>query len=120
MNLSAYYVEYRSLPSNIYMYVVPLDCLENVICLHASFIVVSKVRNIFDKILGAVRSKAVILLLLIYCLMYFPSFVGVLCLYLICYAVLCVHSSFATILKMYCYYKCSVAFPRGAVGRSAV
>ena len=37
--------------------------------------------------------------LLIYCLMYFPLFVGVLFLYLICYALLCVHSSFATILK---------------------
>ena len=34
----------------------------------------------------AVRSKAVIRLLLIYCLMHFPLFVGVLCLYLFCYA----------------------------------
>ena len=48
---------------------------------------------------AAVRSKAVILLLLFYCLMYFPSFVGVLCLYLFCYALLCVHSSFEIILK---------------------
>ena len=31
--------------------------------------------------------------------MYFPLFVGVLCLSLFCYALLCVHSSFATILK---------------------
>ena len=44
----------------------------------------------------SVRSKAVVLLLFIYCLMYFPLFVGVLCL---CYALLCVHSSFAIILK---------------------
>ena len=48
---------------------------------------------------AAVGSKAVVLLLLIYCLMYFPLFVGVLCLYLFCYALLCVHSSFAIILK---------------------
>ena len=53
----------------------------------------------------------------------------------VCHALLCVHSSFATILKrkrkpvvllafiilqMYCYYKCSVALPHGAVGWSAV
>ena len=31
--------------------------------------------------------------------MYFPVFVGVLCLSLFCYALLCVHSSFAIILK---------------------
>ena len=31
--------------------------------------------------------------------MYFPLFVGVLCLYLFCYALLCVHSSFAIILN---------------------
>ena len=31
--------------------------------------------------------------------MYFPLFVGVLCLSLSCYALLCVHSSFAIILK---------------------
>ena len=48
---------------------------------------------------AAVRSKAVVLLLLIYCLMYFPLFVGALCLSLFCYALLCVHSSFAIILK---------------------
>ena len=67
------------------------------------------------------------MMLLIYCLMCFQLFVGVLCLTLFCYALLCVHSSFAIILKRkrklvtllllskrskYCYYKCSVAFPR--------
>ena len=60
---------------------------------------------------------------------------GVLCLSLFCYALLCVHSSFAIILKrkrklvalllltcrmIYCYYKCSVALPHGAVGWSTV
>ena len=84
----------------------------------------------------AVCSEAVVLLLLlIYCLMYFQLFVGILYLYLFCYALLCVHSSFAIMLKrksklvallllpyrlMYCYYKCSVALPHGAVGWSAV
>ena len=48
---------------------------------------------------AAVLSKEVVLLLLIYCLMYFPLFVGVLCLALFCYALLCVHSKFAIILK---------------------
>ena len=38
-------------------------------------------------------------MLLIYCLMYFPLFAGVLCLYLFCYALLCVLSGFAIILK---------------------
>ena len=77
------------------------------------------------------------LLLLIYCLMYFPLFVGVLCLSLFCYTCtfLCVHFSFAIILKrkrklvallllscriMYCYYKCSVALYHCAMGWSAV
>ena len=55
---------------------------------------------------------------------------GVLCLSLFCYVLHCVHSSLAIILKrkrklvalpqMYCYYKCSMAFPHGAVGWSAV
>ena len=36
---------------------------------------------------AAVPSKAVVLLLLIYCLMYFPLFVGVLC--LICFVMHC-------------------------------
>ena len=49
--------------------------------------------------LAAGRSKAVVMLLLIYCLMCFPLLVGVLCLSLFCYAMLCVHSSFAIILK---------------------
>ena len=49
---------------------------------------------------AAVRSKAVVPLLLIYCLMYFPLFVGVILrFYLFCYALLCVHSIFAIILK---------------------
>ena len=51
----------------------------------------------------AVLSTVVVLLLLIYCLMYFPLFVGVLCLSLFCYQLLsvnfCVHLSFAIILK---------------------
>ena len=56
---------------------------------------------------------------------------GVLCLSLFYYALLCVHSSFSIMLKrkrklvamffivlhMYCYYKCSVALPHGVVGR---
>ena len=37
-------------------------------------------------------------MLLIYCLMYLPLFVGVLCLSLFCYALRCVHSRFAIIL----------------------
>ena len=38
-------------------------------------------------------------MLLIYCLMFFPLFVGVRCLSLFWYALLCVLSSFAIILK---------------------
>ena len=49
--------------------------------------------------LAAVRSKAAVLLLLIYCLMHFPLFVRVLCLSLFCYALLCVQSSYVIILK---------------------
>ena len=62
--------------------------------------------------------------------MNFSLFVGVLCLSLFCYALLCVHSSFEEeekpgcfaiiVLQMYCYYKCSVSIPRGAVDWSAV
>ena len=48
---------------------------------------------------AAVHSKAVVLFLSIYCLMYFPLFVGVLCLSLFYVALLCVHSSFAIISK---------------------
>ena len=48
---------------------------------------------------AAVRSKVVVLLLLIFCLMYFPLFLGVLCLCLFCYVLHCVHFSFAIILK---------------------
>ena len=50
--------------------------------------------------MAAVHSKAVVLLLLIYCLMCFPLFVGVRFVFVfVCYALLCVHSSFAIILK---------------------
>ena len=60
--------------------------------------------------------------------MYLPLFVGVLCLSLFCYALLCVHleeedtaGCFAIIvLQMYCYFKFSVALPNGALGWSAV
>ena len=38
-------------------------------------------------------------MLLIYCLMYLPLFKGVMCLSLLCYVLLCVHSSFAIILQ---------------------
>ena len=43
--------------------------------------------------------KTGFLLLLIYSIMYFSLFVGVLCLSLFCYVLLCAHSSFAIILK---------------------
>ena len=82
---------------------------------------------------ATVRSKAVVLLLLFYCLMYFPLFVGVLCLSLFCFAVLCVLSSFAIILKrkrklialQLLSYKCIVTINvlwlfHGAVGWSVV
>ena len=83
---------------------------------------------------AAVHSKAVVLLLFIYCLMCFPLFMGVLCLSLFWYALLCDLSSFAIILKrkreswllfFYCptdvlSCKCSVALPNVAVGWSAV
>ena len=63
--------------------------------------------------------------------MYFPLLVGILYLYL---ALLCVHTSFSNqleedekaacfaiiVLQMYCYYKCSVALPYGAMGWFAV
>ena len=66
------------------------------------------------------------LLLLIYCLMYFPLFVGVLPLF--CYALLNVDFGFAIILKrkrklidlLLLSHKCSMALPHGAVGLSAV
>ena len=63
----------------------------------------------------------------------FVSFLGVLCLALFCYALICVLSSFAIVLKreragcfafivfwMSCYCKCHVALPRGDMGWSAV
>ena len=65
--------------------------------------------------------------------MYFSLFVGVLCSSLFCFALLFSFlvlqyveeeektCCFAVIvLQMYCYYKCSVALPHGAVGGSAV
>ena len=79
----------------------------------------------------AVHSKVFGLVLLIYCLMYFQLFMGVLCLYLFCFALLCVHffvfcnhleeekkaGCFAIVaLQMYCYYECSVALHHGVVG----
>ena len=48
---------------------------------------------------AAVCSKAVVLLLLIYCSVGITLFVRVLCSSLFCYALICVHSSFAIILK---------------------
>ena len=65
--------------------------------------------------------------------MYFPLFVGVMCLFLFCYALLCVYSSFAIILKrkrklvalLLSFYRCIVTInilrlPHSAVGWSAV
>ena len=49
---------------------------------------------------ATVRSKAAVLLRLIYFVMYFPLFVGVLRLSLFWYALLCVLSNFANILKI--------------------
>ena len=48
---------------------------------------------------AAVRSKAMVLLLLICCLVSFPLLVGFLCLSLLCCALFCVLSYFAIILK---------------------
>ena len=62
--------------------------------------------------------------------MYVPLVVGILCLFLFCYALLCVLSTFLNhleeeeragcfafiVLRMYCYCKYSVTLPRGAVG----
>ena len=69
---------------------------------------------------ATVNSKVVDSLLLIYCLMHFPLFVGNLCLSLFCYVLLCVHSIFCNhleeeekagcfafiVLQMSCYCKC--------------
>ena len=64
--------------------------------------------------------------------MYFPLFVGILCVSFFRYALHCVRSSFAIVLKRKRklvaltdrqtdkHYKCSVALPRGAVGWYAV
>ena len=59
----------------------------------------SQVKYSTTELLRSLCSEAVVLLLLIYCLMYFPVFVDVLSLSLFCYALLCAHSSFAIILK---------------------
>ena len=83
----------------------------------------------------AVRSMAMVLLLLIYYLLVIPLFVGVMCLVLVLlYSTLC-PSSFAIILMgkrkrvicftltvflIACDSQCSVALPHGAVGWSAV
>ena len=79
--------------------------------------------------------KVVVLLLLIFCLMYSPLFVGVLSLSLVLLCItLCPFYSFfnhleeevkaglfdVVVLQMYCYYKCSVALSQGAVVWSAV
>ena len=78
---------------------------------------------------AAVRSKVVVLLLLIYCLLLLPLFVEILCFVLVLlFSTLC-PSSFAlilvgcfalTVILMFCDSQCSVALPRGAVGRSVV
>ena len=85
--------------------------------------------------MAAVRYKAVVLLLLIFCLMCFPLFVGVLSVFV--FVLLCITlcpfwfcnrleeeekaGCFAIIvLHMYCKYKCSVALPHGVVGLSTV
>ena len=71
------------------------------------------------------RSKAVVLLLLIYCLLFLPLFVGVLCLVLVLLYIYLCPSSFAIVLMgkmvflMSCDSQCSVALLRGAVGWSA-
>ena len=75
---------------------------------------------------AAVRSKVVVLSLLICFLMCFPFVAGVLYLSLFRSALLCVRSSLAIVLKrnrelvafivlrMSCYCKCSVTLPHGA------
>ena len=76
-----------------------------------------------------VRPRSVVMLLLTYCLMYFPLSVGALwlsntvCPFLVCNVLEEEEKTccFAIIvLQMYCYYKCSTALPNGAVGWSAV
>ena len=80
---------------------------------------------------AAVRSKAVVLLLLIYCLMNIALLVRVPCLFLcitLCQFEFCNHleeeetaGCFAiTVSEMHCYYKWSVILPNGVVGWSAV
>ena len=80
---------------------------------------------------AAVRSKAVVLLLFIYCLMYFPLFVGVLCLPLHCFVMhyfvsfLVSQSSLKRRRELVALLLLSCGClgcgsPRGAVGWSAV
>ena len=85
---------------------------------------------------AAALSKAVVLLLLlIYCFIYLPLFVGVLCSSLFWYGLLYVLSRFAIILTRYlrengcfavvvfwmsCSCEYTVALPHGAVGESVV
>ena len=56
------------------------------LCVHSSFAIILKRKRELVALLLIVHSKAVVLLLLIYCLMNFPLFVGVLFLSLFCYA----------------------------------
>ena len=82
----------------------------------------------------AVRSKTVVLLLLIHCFMYLPLFVGFCAWSLFRSAILSILSCFCNLLDeeervgcfalivfpMPCYCLCSVVFPHGAVGWSEV
>ena len=64
------------------------------------------------------------MLLLIYCLMYLPLVVGVLCWSLFWYILQYFDEEeravFFAFIWMSCYCKCPVALPRGAMGWSAV
>ena len=78
-------------------------------------------------------AELLVMLSLIYCFMYLPLYVGVLCWSLLWYALLYVLFSFTIILMnkrtgcfaftvvwVSCYCKCHVGLPHGAVGWSAV
>ena len=67
---------------------------------------------------AADRSNAVVLLLLIYCLMYFPLFFG--SSVLVCEEEKKAGCFAIIVIQMYCYYKWYVALPHGAVGWFAV
>ena len=76
------------------------NCLREVVLMGSHYFVrdkkqlpIKQTRCVFIRKTAYISSKAVVLLLLIYCLMYFPLFVGVLCLSLFSYALLCGHSS---------------------------